>query len=156
MVSRLVWATAPVPGLPFDGSDPTAQVTNFIPGAGETRFIIVTFPPDRVFASPGFDGAAALRENLAVSPGLAERFEPDGLHTTPTVDYAIVLAGEIWLELDGGHSTHLQQHDVVIQHGTRHAWRNQSEHPATLAFVLIGASAIEAPSNNLNDHGKQA
>ena len=92
-----------------------------------------------MFASPGFDGEAALRETLAVSPGLAERFEPDGMHTTPTIDYAIVLDGEIWLELDGARITHLRQHDVVIQNGTRHAWRNKSERSATLAFVLIGA-----------------
>lgn len=139
MVSRLVWATSSVPGLPFDGDDPTPRVTNFVPGPGETRFLIATFPPDSVFTSPDFDGQAAVRENLAVSPGLAERFEPDGMHATPTVDYGIVLDGEIWLELDGGRATHLRQHDVVIQNGTRHAWRNKSDRPATLAFVLIGA-----------------
>ena len=141
MVSRLVWATTPVPQLPFDGSDPTPRITNFVPAAGETRFLVVTFPPDSAFGSPDFDGVAAMRENLAVSPGLAERFEPDGMHTTPTVDYGIVLDGEIWLELDGGRITHLRQHDVVVQNGTRHAWRNQSDRPATLAFVLIGAQA---------------
>ena len=74
-----------------------------------------------------------MRENLAVSPGLAERFEPDGMHTTPTVDYAIVLDGEIWLELDEGRRRLLRQHDVVIQNGTRHAWRNKSDRTATLA-----------------------
>ena len=138
MVSRLVWATAPVPTLPFDGADPTAAVTSFVPGPGETRFIVVTFPPDAVFVAASFDPEAAARENLAISPGLAERFEPDGMHTTPTVDYGIVLDGEIWLELDDGQSTLLRQHDVVIQQGTRHAWRNKSELAATIAFVLIG------------------
>ncbi len=140
MVSRLVWATGPVPDLPFDGTDPTPGVTSVVPGPGETRFIVVTFPPDSVFAAAGFDPEAALRENLAVSPGLAERFEPDGMHATPTVDYAIVLDGEIWLELDAGRSTLLRRHDVVVQNGTRHAWRNKSERAATIAFVLIGTS----------------
>lgn len=139
MVSRLVWATAAPPRLPFDGADPTPGVTSFVPGPAETRFIVVTFPPDSVFADPGFDPAAAVRENLAISPGLAERFEPDGKHTTPTVDYAIVLDGEIWLELDEGRPTLLRQHDVVVQNGTRHAWRNKTERAATVAFVLIGA-----------------
>jgi hypothetical protein len=139
MVSRLVWSTGPVPALPFAGADPTPAVTNFVPGPGETRFLIVTFPPDAVFGAASFDVEAAIRENLAVSPGLAERFEPDGMHTTPTVDYAIVLDGEIWLELDQGRSTLLRQHDVVIQNGSRHAWRNKSDRNATLAFVLIGA-----------------
>ena len=139
MVSRLVWATGSPPRVPFDGTDPTPGVTSFVPGPGETRFIVVTFPPDSVFADPGFDPAAAVRENLAISPGLAERFEPDGKHATPTVDYAIVLEGEIWLELDEGQSTQLRQHDVVVQNGTRHAWRNKTERAATVAFVLIGA-----------------
>ena len=139
MVSRLVWATGPVPHLPFGGTDPTPGVTSFVPGPGETRFIVVTFPPDSVFGAAGFDPEAAVRENLALSPGLAERFEPDGMHTTPTVDYGIVLDGEIWLELDEGRSTLLHQHDVVVQNGTRHAWRNKSERAATVAFVLIGA-----------------
>jgi hypothetical protein len=140
MVSRLVWATPSPPSLPFDGIDPTPMVANFVPAPGETRFIVVTFPPDAVFGAAGFDGDAAARENLAVSPGLAERFEPDGMHATPTVDYGIVLDGEIWLELDEGRSTLLRQHDLVVQQGTRHAWRNKSDRAATVAFVLIGAA----------------
>jgi hypothetical protein len=140
MVSRLVWATPAVPRLPFDGRDPTPAVTSLVPGQGESRLLIVTFPPDSVFAGAGFDGMAAMRENLAVSPGLAERFEPDGMHETPTVDYGIVLDGEVWLELDDGRADLLRQHDVVVQNGTRHAWRNKSTAPATLAFVLIGAA----------------
>jgi quercetin dioxygenase-like cupin family protein len=82
---------------------------------------------------------AAVAENLAISPGLAELFEPDGMHTTPTIDYGIVLEGEIWLELDEGRSRLIRKHDVVVQNGTRHAWRNKSDQPATLAVVLIGA-----------------
>jgi len=155
MVSRLVWASAPVPGLPFDGVDPTPAVANFVPAPGATRFLIVTFPPDSVFAAPHFNPAAAAAENLAVSPGLAECFEPDGMHATPTMDFGIVLDGEIWLELDEGRSTHLQRHDVVVQHGTRHAWRNKSERPATLAFVLIGAMAAarnDTPFDTGNAH----
>jgi hypothetical protein len=155
MVSRLVWASAPVPGLPFDGLDPTSSVASFVPAAGATRFLIVTFPPDSVFAAREFDPAAAVAENSAVSPGLAECFEPDGMHATPTMDYAVVLDGEIWIELDEGRSTHLRRHDVVVQHGTRHAWRNKSERPATLAFVLIGASAAarnDTPFDTGNIH----
>ncbi|HSW04493.1 cupin domain-containing protein [Aquabacterium sp.] len=142
MVSRLVWATGTQPALPFDGVDPTPDIMGFVPEPGETRFLVVTFPPDAVFAAPGFDPAAAAQENLATSPGLAERFEPDGMHTTPTVDYAIVLDGEIWLELDEGRSALLRQHDVVVQNGTRHAWRNKSDRAATMAFVLIGARSV--------------
>jgi glutaryl-CoA dehydrogenase len=51
----------------------------------------------------------------------------------------IVLQGEIVLELDDGHRTHLAAGDIVIQNGTRHGWRNRSDRPATMAFVLVGA-----------------
>jgi hypothetical protein len=132
MVSRLVWATAPRPVVPFEDADPT-------PSPGETRFLVVTFPPDTVFAAPDFDPIAAGKENLALNPGLAECFEPDGMHTTDTVDYGIVLDGEIWLELDDGRARPLHTHDVIVQNGTRHAWRNRSDRAATLAFILIGA-----------------
>lgn len=143
MMSRLVWATDPVPSLPFGGTDPTLAVESLVPPQGGTRFLVVTFPPDSVFAAPDFDPAAAAAENLAISPGLAELFEPDGMHGTPSVDYGIVLDGEIWLELDDGRAELLHRHDVVVQNGTRHAWRNKSDRPATLAFVLIGARKDE-------------
>jgi len=140
MMSRLLWATEPAPALPVDHSDPTLSVTSIVPPRSGTRFLVVTFPPDSVFFAPGFDPAAAAAENLAISPGLAELFEPDGMHVTPTIDYGIVLDGEIWLELENGRAELLHRHDVVVQNGTRHAWRNKSERPATLAFVLIGAA----------------
>jgi mannose-6-phosphate isomerase-like protein (cupin superfamily) len=92
-------------------------------------------------AIPSFDPAAADAEQRIHVPGLAEKFEAEapGMHTTDTVDYDIVLDGEIWLELDDGAEVHLQQGDVAIQCGTRHAWRNKGEKAATMCFVLIGA-----------------
>ncbi|WP_166305243.1 cupin domain-containing protein [Bradyrhizobium sp. 2S1] len=121
MVSRLVWATAETALVPVKNVDPTMSVTSIAPASGETRFLVVTFPPDRVFAAPDFDPAAATEENLRLNPGLAEHFEPDGMHATDSVDYGIVLDGEIWLELDDGRQTCLRKHDVVVQNGTRHA-----------------------------------
>jgi hypothetical protein len=146
LVSRMIWATSNESSVPFDGVDPTSQVTSLVPAPGETRMLVLTFPPDTVFMSPDFDPAVAMAENLAVSPGLAERFEPDGKHTTPTIDYGIVLDGEIWLELDNGVETCLTPFDVFVQNGTRHAWRNKSDRPATFAVVLIGA-AVSAPAS---------
>ncbi|SIT37896.1 Cupin domain-containing protein [Paraburkholderia piptadeniae] len=154
MVSRLMWSTEPAQAVPFDGNDPAPRVTSFVPPVSGTRFLVVTFPPDSVFSSPGFDPQAAIAENLAISPGLAELFEADGMHTTPTVDYGIVLDGEIWLELDEGRAELLHKHDVVVQNGTRHAWRNKSNQPATLAFVLIGAH--KAPAHITNEQGRQS
>jgi len=75
------------------------------------------------------------------APGFIRVFEPDapGMHTTDSVDYGVLLDGEVWLELDDGREVRLAPHDLVIQNGTRHAWRNKSTRQATLLFVLIGA-----------------
>ncbi|MES2262660.1 MAG: cupin domain-containing protein [Pseudomonadota bacterium] len=140
-----VWATAPGAGLPVQSGDPTLAHASLLPAPGGSSFLVVTFPPDAVMMSPGFDGAEAGVELGAALPGLIEAFEPDcpGMHTTDSIDYGIVLDGEIWLELDGGASRQLGKGDVVVQNGTRHAWRNRTDRTATLAFILIGAARKE-------------
>ena len=138
-----VWTTPPNPKRRFEGLDPTLAAPSLVPPVNGTSLIVLTFPPDRVFADPGFDPVAAASEALEHSPGIAEALEPEnpGMHTTPTVDYDIVLDGEIWLELSNGHEVKLVAGDIAIQHGTRHAWRNKSDRPATVAAILVGADA---------------
>jgi hypothetical protein len=141
MVVVHLWATASEPQIGGRYTDPVASVRTMIPVLGATHFVVVTFPPDSVFKSPSFSPEAAAEEDRRAAPGLAERTEPDcpGMHTTDTVDYAIVLEGEIWLELDEGRVQHCRKNDIVIQNGTRHAWRNRGTSAVTVAFVLIGA-----------------
>ena len=117
-----------------------APPASFVPGPGESVALTVTFPPDAVLAEPGFDAAAAAGENLALLPGLADCFEPDapGMHTTPTVDYAVVLDGDLNLELDDGVVVALGPGDIVVQNATRHGWRNPGDRPVTIFVVLIG------------------
>lgn len=143
--TSLVWSTQGVPTVPNEGVDPTPAVTSFLPGPGDTMFMIVTFPPDSVMMSESFDPVAAGQESMENLPGLAERFEMEdpGMHRTDSVDYGIILDGEVWLELDDGKEVHLTRQDTVIQNGTRHAWRNKSDKPTTIAFVLIGAQRVE-------------
>src|SRR2546428_13775258 len=62
------------------------------------------------------------------------------MHKTASVDYAIVLAGEIWAVMDEG-ETCMKAGDVLIQRGTNHAWSNRSSAPALVAFVLVWANA---------------
>lgn len=133
----VLWGTSSAPSLKPDNRI-TAQ--SIMPAVGGTTLFVVTFPPDSVMMDPKFDPAAAGAEYMAKLPGLAELFEMEnpGMHTTPTIDYDIVLEGEIWCELDDGQVVHLRQGDVMIQHGTRHGWRNKGSKPAKLAFVLIG------------------
>jgi mannose-6-phosphate isomerase-like protein (cupin superfamily) len=139
----LVWRTD-VPARPLL-AEASEQLRSWVPGPGETIAMTVTFPPDGVYTDPAFDAAAARAEQLRAIPGLAELFEADkpGMHTTPTVDYAVVLEGEIVLDLDAGETARLRPGDVVVQNGTRHAWRNPGASPATLFVVLVGAGEAQ-------------
>ena len=111
---------------------------SFVPGAGGTRFRIVQFPGASTRA---FYQEAFRREYLVKAPGLAEAMERQDseMHTTDSVDYGVVLSGEITLELDDGATVRLKQGDCVVQNGTRHAWRNSTTTPCVMAFVLVGA-----------------
>ncbi|RYF76880.1 MAG: cupin domain-containing protein [Comamonadaceae bacterium] len=140
--NTLLWASDGVPQVGVPGAaDPVGAVASFVPAPGGTRLMLVTVPPDSAMASPSFDGAAYAQELVQKAPGFLEVFEPDapGMHTTDTLDYGVLLDGEVWLELDDGQAVKLGQHDLVVQNGTRHAWRNRSDRPATLLFVLLGA-----------------
>jgi len=61
------------------------------------------------------------------------------MHRTDSLDYGIVLEGEIVLELDDGKSVHLKAGDVVVQRGTIHAWVNPTDKPNRMAFILLDA-----------------
>jgi mannose-6-phosphate isomerase-like protein (cupin superfamily) len=64
-------------------------------------------------------------------------------HRTETVDYAILLSGEIDLELENDEVVHLKPGDVVVQRGTTHTWVNRGSVPAVTAFILIDANPAE-------------
>ncbi len=61
------------------------------------------------------------------------------MHVTPTIDYAVVISGEIDMELDDGVETHLKAGDVLVQRATIHNWVNRGDVPCVIAFVLIDA-----------------
>jgi hypothetical protein len=142
MSTSMLWATTPAEPIRVDGADPTPGVRRQLPEPGGTCFLIIRFPPDSVYADPSFDAAAAGAERRIAFPGVAETLEPDnsGMHTTNSVDYVMVLDGDLWLELDDGQLTRLGPGDAVVQNGTRHAWRNLSARPATVAVVQVGAT----------------
>ncbi|MEC3853972.1 cupin domain-containing protein [Paenarthrobacter ureafaciens] len=127
------------------GKPPEAEPTDnhgpVVPGPGGASFVIVRYAPDSVVMSPDFDPVAAGQELQTYAPDLAEVFEPNGMHRTCSVDYGIVLDGEVWLELDDGFQVRLTPGDTVVQLAARHAWRNKTEAPATVAFVLTGVDA---------------
>lgn len=139
-VSR-VWHTRQAPLLEPTPQDEAATRSSVLPGLGETMALMVTFPPDAQLAGANIDPQQAAEEFCARVPGLAETFEQDGsgYHTTHTLDYGVVIEGEMLLDLGNGREQRLSQGDVVVQVGTRHAWRNPGNRPARMFFVLIGA-----------------
>jgi quercetin dioxygenase-like cupin family protein len=71
-------------------------------------------------------------------PGVAKRN-----HQTDSLDYAVVLSGEIWMQLDE-EEVHMKAGDVMIQRGTMHNWVNRGTEPCIIAFVLIATEGGQA------------
>ena len=80
-------------------------------------------------------------------PGVAPRN-----HRTDSVDYAVVMSGEIDMELDGT-VVHLKAGDVLVQRGTIHNWINRGTEPCVMAFVLIDARPVEVGGKLLRAEG---
>jgi mannose-6-phosphate isomerase-like protein (cupin superfamily) len=75
---------------------------------------------------------------------------PDMNHRTDSIDYAVVMSGEIDMELDDGESVHLKAGDVLVQRGTIHNWKNRGSEPCLIAFILISAKPVETGGRVLN------
>lgn len=137
-----LWGGDEAPRFPDDGSPPLGDGAAYFPPLGGFRFGLFTLPPASAPGpGPDLDVPAALAEAEALLPGLLAHLEPDdpGMHTTATIDFEVVLSGEVVLELDDGASVHLRPGDTVVQNGTRHRWSNPGDVPATLAVFLVGA-----------------
>jgi len=112
-VSTLIWSTDGTPADIAVGEqieDLGARIMGTAPPENGTRFAVIDFPP-----------------------GNAPR-----MHRTETIDYVIVLEGEIEMDMDGS-TVKMKAGDVMVQRGTNHAWANRSSKRARLAFVLIDA-----------------
>ena len=124
--------------LPKNPADVAAgnRLTHFPPPGG-VRFNLFTVPPseDRPQLTPALQ--QELDEKLL---GRTAHMESDqaGMHRTASTDLVVVLSGKISLELDDGGVVELSAGDTLVQNGTRHAWRNNTEEACTLAIVLIG------------------
>jgi quercetin dioxygenase-like cupin family protein len=81
------------------------------------------------------------------APGVAPRN-----HRTDSIDYAIVMSGEIDMELDDT-TVHLKAGDVLVQRGTIHNWVNRGTEPCVMAFVLIDAKPVKVGDKVLHAEG---
>jgi len=136
---HLLWGADQAPTFPDDGVEPAHPA--YFPPVGGYRFGWFTVPPAETAAPDGIDIAAGLAEVEQKLPGLMGHMEPDnpGMHTTDTIDFEVVLSGEVVLELDDGARVTLREGDTVVQNGTRHRWSNEGSVPAVLAVFLCGA-----------------
>lgn len=135
-----LWGGDEPPRFPDDGTMPAHSA--YFPSVGGFRFGFFTIPPDGGRGVPAdLDVEAALAELDEALPGLAGHMEPDdpGMHTTATIDFEVVLEGEVTLELDDGARVTLRPGDTVVQNGTRHRWSNPGDVPARLAVFIVGA-----------------
>ena len=137
-----VWAAQGLNEATPDAVDAKIQ-SSALPAPGGSLVHMITFPPHAARESGQADPAAIGQEFLTRLPDLAETFEPEGtqMHVTHTIDYGIVLDGDLWLELDDGVTVQLSAGDVVVQQATRHGWRNKGDKPATIAIFMIGPPA---------------
>jgi quercetin dioxygenase-like cupin family protein len=116
MISTLMWATDAMPcdiAIGESVEDMGARMLGSAPPVNGTRFAILDFPPG----------------NKAVT------------HRTETLDYVIVLEGEIEMDMDDS-TVNLKAGDVLIQRGTNHTWMNRSNKRARIAVVLVDAKPL--------------
>ena len=75
------------------------------------------------------------------------------MHRTDSIDYAVVMSGEIDMELDNGVSVHLKAGDTLVQRGTIHNWMNRGTEPCVIAFILIAAKPVSVAGQTLHAAG---
>ena len=131
------------------------NVTSSRPGQAAT----VVWTTDQLPANNDGDADASIR-NVSTSesngsvfrvveygPGVSPR-----MHRTDSIDYAVVIAGEIDMQLDDS-EVHLKAGDILVQRGTIHNWVNRGTVPCVIAFALIGAKPVTAGGKKLESVG---
>ncbi|UGS36940.1 cupin domain-containing protein [Capillimicrobium parvum] len=133
-----LWGVDAPPAFPDDGREPAWSA--YFPPRGGVRFSLSTIPPEGTAPPAGLDVAAAEAQAEQRLPGMLAVLEPDdpGMHTTATIDFEVILRGEVILELDDGVQRRLRAGDTVVQNGTRHRWRNPGPEPAVMAVFMVG------------------
>jgi mannose-6-phosphate isomerase-like protein (cupin superfamily) len=136
LVSTLIWVTDEIPADISGSADRAAREIGVPPPPNGSIFRVVDFPPEK---------APRSREAILAEMGVRDHGEArhPGMHRTRSVDYAIVLEGEIDMLLDEG-EVHLKAGDVLVQQGTNHAWVNRGSASCRIAFVLIDAREFPA------------
>ena len=134
-----LWETFDAPADNTGAADNADRAVHLEPSSTGVVFRIVEFPPDSTWKDSG-DGAAAFAELQAAHVADQSSDDP-AMHKTDTVDFALVLDGEIWAVMDTDERM-MKRGDALIQRGTNHAWANKTEEPCRVMFVLCGAHPV--------------
>jgi len=124
----------------YDGAEETVDGPFILqPPQNGSVFRVVEFEPEDPDVMETLDGKAAFAE-MGASEAIVEDARHPFMHRTNTVDYAVILSGEITMLLDDS-DVHLKAGDVVVQRGTNHAWANRGKETCRIAFILVDAVA---------------
>jgi hypothetical protein len=133
--------------LPADNSaatanDPCSVPFVVAPPTGGCVFRVVEFPPDHHWEAKvtAMGGSAPVDETAQAAKGGNVRHGQ--MHRTRSLDFAIVVSGEIWALMDIGEKK-MTAGDMLVQRGTNHAWANRSDKPCHVAFILIDAKPLD-------------
>jgi len=132
-----IWETraAPAPIAPRE-PEPTDHDLRLLPPAHGVRIRIVDLPPEGEGGTRAGADPQAVFEKIGAPHAWSADAKHPFMHRTETIDYGIVLEGEVTLIVDRG-ETVVRAGDIVIQRGTNHAWANRSKARCRIAFVLI-------------------
>ena len=134
--STLLWVTDSAPASNSGTTDTADQEIGIPPPPNGSIFRIVEFAPE------GKDGANEELEYLAsVGAEQHEGARHPGMHKTHSIDYAIIMSGEVDMFVDED-EVHLKAGDVVVQRGNSHAWVSRGAEPCRIAFILIDAVPV--------------
>lgn len=148
--STLLWVSDETPADAGRGDDRAARAIGVPPPDGGSLFRIIEIPPAaRTGAHP--DNATMLA-NLGIDRGIVRGAAPrhPAIHRTRTLDYVVVLEGEVDLLLDHD-EVRLFAGDVVVQQATNHGWVNRGATTCRLAMVFIDAREPQAILDNFKD-----
>jgi len=149
-----VWSTTTTPACVDNGADPSTGPLVLPPPKNGTRIRFVDIPPDTeeylAHGASRMQDAFSEIGDAAASTVKANSPHPL-MHRTESVDYGIVIEGELTLVLDDS-EVQLKPGSVVIQRGTNHAWANRSKAPCRMLFVLIDGAYDPAIAASLKQY----
>src|SRR5215813_14315948 len=136
IASLNLWITDSYPaGFSFK-DDPSTRPIGISPPDNGTKFRLVEFPPLDSATEAKLDPELLMKAVGDHAPKRGIPVKHPFMHRTRTVDYAVVLSGEIDMMLDDT-SVHLKAGDTVVQQATNHAWINRGKEPCRILFVLM-------------------